>query len=42
MQRATFRPSETIELYLYYFILTYLIVFARRMKEIEASEDKAR
>jgi hypothetical protein len=37
-----FRPSETIELYLYYFILTYLIVYARRIGEIEASEGKAR
>ena len=37
-----FRPSETIELYLYYFILTYLIVFARRIREIEASDGGAR
>jgi hypothetical protein len=36
-----FRPSETIELYLYYFILTYLIVFARRIREIEASDGGA-
>jgi hypothetical protein len=33
------RPSETIEIYLYFFILAYLIVFARRIGEIEASED---
>jgi len=32
------RPSETIEVYLYFFILAYLIVFARRIQEIEASE----
>ena len=32
------RPSETIETYLYFFILAYLIVFARRIHEIEASE----
>jgi hypothetical protein len=32
------RPSETIETYLYFFILAYLIVFARRIGEIEASE----
>ena len=30
------RPSETIELYLYIFILAYLVVFARRIREIEA------
>ena len=30
------RPSETIELYLYVFILAYLIVFTRRIREIEA------
>jgi len=29
------RPSETIELYLYGFILAYLIVFTRRVGEIE-------
>jgi hypothetical protein len=32
------RPSETIETYLYFFILLYLIVFARRIKELEASQ----
>ena len=30
------RPSETIESYLYFFILAYLIVFSRRIREIEA------
>ena len=30
------RPSETIESYLYFFLLAYLIVFARRIGEIEA------
>jgi len=30
------RPSETIETYLYFFILAYLIVFARRIRELEA------
>jgi hypothetical protein len=29
------RPSETVELYLYFFILAYLIVLARRIREIE-------
>jgi hypothetical protein len=33
-----FRPSETIEFYLYFFILAYLIVFARRIKELEIAE----
>jgi hypothetical protein len=37
-----FRPSETIELYLYFFILTYLVVFARRIREIEAADGGAR
>jgi|GEM_PF-679591 len=32
------RPSETIETYLYFFILVYLIVFARRIKELEVAE----
>lgn len=32
------RPSETIETYLYFFILAYLIVFARRIKELEIAE----
>ena len=30
------RPSETIETYLYFFILAYLIVCARRIRELEA------
>ncbi len=33
------RPSETIELYLYFFILAYLIVFTRRIHALEAEED---
>ena len=32
------RPSETVETYLYFFILAYLIVFARRIKELEVAE----
>jgi hypothetical protein len=32
------RPSETIETYLYLFILGYLIVYARRIKQLEAAE----
>ena len=32
------RPSETIELYLYFFILAYLIIYARRLKELEVAE----
>ena len=32
------RPSETIELYLYFFILAYLIVFTRRIHQLEAEE----
>ena len=32
------RPSETIELYLYFFILAYLIVYTRRIRELEAAE----
>jgi hypothetical protein len=36
------RPSETIESYLYYFILAYLIVFARRLNELEAAEGRSR
>ncbi len=32
------RPSETIETYLYFFILAYLIVYARRIKELEVAE----
>jgi hypothetical protein len=30
------RPSETVETYLYFFILAYLIVFARRIHALEA------
>jgi hypothetical protein len=32
------RPSETIETYLYFFILAYLIVYARRLKALEVAE----
>jgi len=32
------RPSEIIETYLYFFILAYLIVFARRVHELQASQ----
>jgi hypothetical protein len=34
------RPSETIETYLYFFILAYLIVYARRLKALEVAEGK--
>ena len=33
------RPTETIETYLYFFILAYLIVYARRLKELEVAEE---
>jgi hypothetical protein len=36
------RPSETIELYLYFFILAYLMVFARRIHALEAEEGASR
>ena len=32
------RPSETIETYLFFFILAYLIVYARCIKQLEAAE----
>jgi hypothetical protein len=32
------RPSETIETYLYFFIFAYLLIFARRIKELEMAE----
>jgi hypothetical protein len=32
------RPSETIETYLFFFILAYLIVYARRIKQLEVAE----
>jgi hypothetical protein len=32
------RPSETIETYLYFFIFAYLLLFARRIKELEVAE----
>jgi hypothetical protein len=33
-----YRPSETIETYLYFFVLAYLLVFARRIKALEVAE----
>src|SRR5262245_5781097 len=38
IEEVTGRPSETVEIYLYYFILGYLIVYARRIGELEAAE----
>jgi disulfide bond formation protein DsbB len=35
------RPSEAVEFYLYFFILAYLIVFERRIREIETDDDFA-
>jgi len=35
------RPSETVELFLYCFILSYLTVFTRRLNELEAAEGGA-
>lgn len=32
------RPSETIETYLYFFIVAYFIVYARRIKALEVAE----
>ena len=32
------RPSETIETYLYFFIMAYLIVYVRRLKALELAE----
>jgi hypothetical protein len=32
------RPSESVELYLYFFILLYFIVYRRRIGELEAAE----
>jgi disulfide bond formation protein DsbB len=32
------RPSETIETYLYVFIVAYLVIYARRIRELEAAE----
>ena len=34
------RPSETVETYLYFFILAFLIVYARRIGELEGSSDR--
>jgi hypothetical protein len=38
MPTLLFRPSETIETYLYFFIFAYLLVLARRIKELEVAE----
>jgi uncharacterized integral membrane protein len=38
VHRLVNRPSEAVELYLYFFILGYLIVYARRIREVEAAE----
>jgi hypothetical protein len=35
------RPSEAIESYLYYFILGYLIIYARRIKGLEVADVRA-
>jgi len=35
------RPAETIETFLYFFIFAYLLVYARRIKELEAAEGAA-
>jgi hypothetical protein len=32
------RPSETIETYVYVFIVAYLVIYARRIRELEAAE----
>jgi len=29
------RPSEAVEFYLYFFIFAYLVIFERRIREIE-------
>ncbi|MGI8852656.1 MAG: hypothetical protein ACR2GC_05070 [Methyloceanibacter sp.] len=36
------RPSEAVEFYLYFFILAYLIVFERRISEMETDEAGSR
>ena len=33
------RPSESVETFIYLFLLFYMIVFARRIRELESSED---
>ena len=32
------RPSEAVEFYLYFFIFAYLVIFERRIREIEREE----
>jgi hypothetical protein len=36
------RPSETVELYLYFFLLAYLIIYTRRIHALEAEEGASR
>ena len=36
------RPSEAVELYLYYFVLMYLLIFTRRIAELETKENADR
>ena len=36
------RPSEAIEVYLYFFILAYLVVFERRIRELETEDTGTR
>ena len=40
MQMPVFRPAEATETFLYLFILFYLIVFARRVGELEREADR--
>jgi hypothetical protein len=35
------RPSEAIEVYLYFFMMAYLIVFERRISELETEGSRA-
>ena len=35
IQQLVHRPSEAVELYLYYFIFAYLLIFTRRITELE-------
>jgi hypothetical protein len=36
------RPSAAVELYLYYFVLMYLLIFTRRIAELETKENADR
>ena len=40
-QALVFRPSEATETFLYLFILFYLIIFARRIRELEAEDGQS-